>query len=126
MMIYGIGHDIVENKRIANLIKEHGDRFLDKILSKQEHEIYEQQINNVNYVAKRFAAKEAFAKGCGTGLRSPIVMRNISVLNDELGKPYFVFNDSINFWLMVRKICSCHISISDDELMSSAFVVLEV
>ena len=124
-MIYGIGHDIIENKRIDTLIETHGQRFLNKILTQQEQNIYLHHANKINYIAKRFAAKEAFAKACGTGLRSPILMHNISVLNNELGKPYFVFNENINLWLIMRKITNCHISISDDELVSSAFVVLE-
>ena len=124
-MIYAIGHDLIENKRIAQLIEAHGQRFIDKMLSKHEQIIFNQHKNQVNYLAKRFAAKEAFAKACGTGIRTPILMPNISVLNDELGKPYFVFDDAIDFWLLMRKINRCHISLSDDELISSAFVVLE-
>lgn len=124
-MIYGIGHDIVENNRIANLLELYGQRFINKVLSPIEQDIFKQQKYNINYVAKRFAAKESFAKACGTGLRTPIFMPSISILNNELGKPYFTFNENINFWLIMHKITTCHISISDEESISSAFVILE-
>ncbi len=124
-MIYAIGHDIVENTRIARMLEDYEQKFIDKVLSTSEQIIYRQRNDKVKYLAKRFAAKEAFAKACGTGLRSPILMPNISIVNNELGKPAFDFDISIKEWLMNKKIAYSHLSLSDETSISSAFVILE-
>ncbi len=124
-MIYGIGHDIVENQRIAVLLEKYGDGFVNKILSTSEQAIFAIRQDKTRFLAKRFAAKEAFAKACGTGLRAPILMPNISVTNDSLGKPSFEFDISIREWLAVRKIDYTHLSLSDEIMLSSSFVILE-
>jgi holo-[acyl-carrier protein] synthase len=124
-MIFAIGHDIVEISRIKVLFDRYGDALLRKILSPQERIIYQQEHKNINYLAKRFAAKEAFAKACNTGLRPPILLPNISVLNDSLGKPEFSFNQEIKHWLAVKNIQHCHLSISDEKNLAAAFVILE-
>ncbi len=124
-MIYSIGHDIVENIRIAKIIAKYGQRFINRVLSKEEREQLIVRQDKVKFIAKRFAAKEAFAKACGTGLRSPILMPSIIINNNELGKPIFNFNNEIMRWLKDRKINFCHLSLSDETNLSSAFVVLE-
>jgi holo-[acyl-carrier protein] synthase len=125
MAIYAIGHDIVENDRIKKLLNQHGQQFVLKILSKSEQKLLTTKTDKVRFIAKRFAAKEAFAKACGTGLRAPILMPSISIANDSLGKPSFIFDDSIQAWLDEKQITSCHLSLSDENSLSSAFVVLE-
>ena len=125
MAIYAIGHDIVENERIEKLLSKHGQKFVEKVLSESEQEILLTKTDKTRFIAKRFAAKEAFAKACGTGLRAPILMPNISITNDNLGKPYFLFDISISAWLNEKHITSCHISLSDEINLSSAFVILE-
>lgn len=125
-MIIGIGHDIVENERIHDLYLKYGDLFLKKVLSPEEISIFKQQQKSINYIAKRFAAKEAFAKACGTGIRAPILFPAITVMNNELGKPIFKFNEQIDTWLTTHTINSVHISLSDENKLSSAFVILEV
>jgi|SRR5579863_2989 len=125
MAIYSIGHDIVENKRISVLIEKYGQQFIDKVLSVSEKEILGTKNDKVKFVAKRFAAKEAFAKACGTGLRDPILMPRISICNDALGKPYFVLDSTILSYLKTCNIGEYHLSISDEVNLSSAFVVLE-
>lgn len=124
-MIFAIGHDIVEIKRIEELYTKYGNAFLNKILSEDEKIIYANNNKNSNYLAKRFAAKEAFAKACGTGLRPPILLPGISILNNEHGKPYFKFNVEIDSWLANNKIKTCHLSLSDEKILASAFVILE-
>lgn len=124
-MIFAIGHDIVENERIARLLDAYGQQFIDKILSNTEQMALFSRQNKARFIAKRFAAKEAFAKACGTGLRSPILMPQISVTNDALGKPSFVFTPAINQWLHAHQIIHCHLSLSDEINLSSAFVILE-
>ncbi len=125
MAIYSIGHDIVENKRIGALLEKYGLRFINKVLSISEKEVLEKKTDKVKFVAKRFAAKEAFAKACGTGLRAPILMPRISICNDALGKPYFVLDSIILNYLKTCNIGEFHLSISDEVMLSSAFVVLE-
>lgn len=124
-MIFAIGHDIVEIKRIEELYAKYGNAFLNKILSENEKTIYANKNKNSNYLAKRFAAKEAFAKACGTGLRLPILLPGISILNNQYGQPYFKFNAEITSWLANNKIKTCHLSLSDEKILASAFVILE-
>ncbi len=124
-MIYGIGHDIVDNQRINKLIVRYQQRFLQHILTPLEINIYTSGTSSSNFVAKRFAAKEAFAKACGTGLRSPILLTNISILNDSLGRPYLVLAEELVAWLNSSGISQWHLTLSDEKQFSSAVVVLE-
>lgn len=124
-MIYGIGQDIVENKRIARVFDLYGQRFLDKVLSIAEQEVFLRRKNKIQYIAKRFAAKEAFSKACGMGFRNPILMPRISILNAPSGKPIFVFDETITAWLNERAISGFHVSLSDEIATSTAFVILE-
>lgn len=126
MLIYGIGHDIVDNQRIKYLLEKYGNRFLNKILSSTEQQYLLINNNLPNFIAKRFAAKEAFAKACGTGLRTPILMSNITINNDHQGKPYLVFSSNLQHWLVQQHIGKCHLSLSDETNLSSAFVILEL
>ena len=125
-MIYGIGHDIVENRRIDNMLNKYGQLFVNKILSDSEKSIFVTHKDGSRFLAKRYAAKEAFAKACGTGLRTPILMPHISVINDALGKPSFIFNIEIENWLLSRNIVHTHLSLTDEITLSSSFVILEV
>lgn len=124
-MIYSIGHDIVENERISSILQKYPFRFIEKILSPTELAIYFTRHDKVRYLAKRFAAKEAFAKACKTGIRNPILFTAISVINNESGKPDFSFNEEIQQWLDIHQIKYAHLSLSDEVHLSSAFVVLE-
>lgn len=124
-MIFGIGYDIVSNERIHLLFKQFGVKFARKILSEEEQAIFLLHQQKELYLAKRFAAKEAFAKACGTGLRSPITLTHISVLNNSLGKPELSFSPQIDIWLKHRNIKHIHISLSDEKEFSGAFVILE-
>ena len=124
-MIYGIGQDIVENARIERVLELYGQRFIDKVLSKSEQLVLARRKNKVNYIAKRFAAKEAFSKACGTGFRNPILMPRISVLNAVSGKPQFEFDETIRLWLKRKQITRFHVTLSDEISTSTAFVILE-
>ena len=124
-MIYAIGHDIVENKRISEVLNRYGSRALKRILTDAEIEIFNQRDDKVKFLAKRFAAKEAFAKACGTGLRAPVLLSNISVINDSLGRPYFVLAPELEKWIKDRGIKNFHLTISDEKSLSSAIVIFE-
>ncbi len=77
------------------------------------------------FLAKRFAAKEAFAKALGTGLRAPATFQNIGIAHDDLGKPVFDLAQELQSHLESRGIRACHLSISDEKALAVAFVVLE-
>lgn len=124
-MIYGIGTDIVEVARIEASIGQFGNDIAKRILAESELANYEQSSIKPRFLAKRFAAKEAFSKALGTGLRAPATMQNIAVSHDDLGKPILVLADELQAFLLARNITKTHISISDEKNLAVAFVVLE-
>jgi|SRR5450830_389053 len=124
-MIFGIGTDIVEVSRIQASITQFGDDFAKRILADSELASYLQSQIKARFLAKRFAAKEAFSKALGTGLRAPATFQNIAVSHDELGKPILVLAPELQALLDSRHITQTHISISDEKNLATAFVVLE-
>lgn len=124
-MIYGIGTDIVEVARIDEALRRFGDDFARRILSEEEWPAFQQSRTRSRFVAKRFAAKEAFAKALGTGLRAPATFRNIGICNDVLGKPGFMLAPELQSLLQALDISAQHLSISDEKALAVAFVVLE-
>src|SRR5262245_49712144 len=86
-MIIGLGSDIVDVRRIADVIERHGERFLGRIFTATERDKAEHRANTVETYAKRFAAKEACAKALGTGLRRGVFWRDMGVINQRGGKP---------------------------------------
>ncbi|SUA35956.1 4'-phosphopantetheinyl transferase [Neisseria zoodegmatis] len=124
-MIYGIGTDIVALSRIEKLHKKYGQAFAERLLSRVEMLEYPQAVRPVNFLAKRFAAKEAFAKAVGTGIRSPVSLRNIGIGHDALGKPEFICEPELEKWLKDQGIRRVHLSMSDEEDKVLAFAVAE-
>ena len=124
-MIYGIGTDLVEVARIQDSLDRFGDHFALRVLSEREMQEFHLSNTKARFLAKRFAAKEAFAKALGTGFRSPVLFQNIIVGHDELGKPILEFDDELKSYLKEKNILSQHISISDEKNIATAFVVLE-
>ena len=124
-MIYGIGTDIVEVARIEASITQFGDDFAKRILAQSELASYQGSQIKPRFLAKRFAAKEAFAKALGTGLRAPATFQNIAVSHDELGKPILLLAPELQRFLNNKNITKTHVSISDEKNLAAAFVVLE-
>lgn len=124
-MIFGIGTDIVEVSRIEASIQQFGDDFAKRILADSEFPSYQQSQIKARFLAKRFAAKEAFSKALGTGLRAPATFQNIAVSHDTLGKPLLVLATDLQVLLQAKNIAHMHISISDEKNLAAAFVVLE-
>ena len=124
-MIFGIGTDIVEVTRIQASITQFGDDFAKRILADSELESYMQSQIKARFLSKRFAAKEAFSKALGTGLRAPATFQNIAVSHDALGKPILVLAPELQVLLASKHITQTHISISDEKNLAAAFVVLE-
>ena len=124
-MIYGIGTDVVEVSRIAEALNKFGDNFAKKILSEEEFSIFQKNKIKENFLAKRFAAKEAFAKAMGTGFRGEVNIKSIIITNNELGRPDFKLKNNISLLMKEKKIRCCHLSISDEKNIAVAFVILE-
>ena len=124
-MIYGIGTDIVEVARIEASITQFGDDFAKRILTDTEFSSYEKSAIKARFLAKRFAAKEAFSKALGTGLRAPATFQNIAVSHDALGKPILILATELQAFLAAKNILQTHISISDEKNLAAAFVILE-
>ena len=126
MKILGIGVDIVNNKRIKKSLTNKA--FIKRIFTSKEIFISKTQKNKTCYFAKRFAAKESFAKALGTGFRKSLNFKDIEILNNKLGKPYFSDNKKINkIILEVFKVKSSNffLSISDEKDYSIAFTIIQ-
>jgi holo-[acyl-carrier protein] synthase len=124
-VIYGIGTDIVATARIAQILERYGDAFAGRILAPDEWLSFQSSNAPARFLAKRFAAKEAFAKAAGTGLRTPVTLRNISVGHNALGRPELHFQPALSAWLVQQGIRAQHLSLSDEKDLAAAFVVLE-
>jgi len=124
-VIHGIGSDIVEYARIESMWTRYGLRFARRILGERELSGVESNPDPARLLAKRFAAKEAFAKAVGSGLRDPVSLRRIGITHDALGKPVLQFDEVLRTHLARLGITGHHLSISDERSMIVAFVVLE-
>ena len=126
MKILGIGVDIVENSRINKLLKN--KLFIKRIFSNSEILIATKIKNKNNYYSKRFAAKEAFVKSMGTGFRNSLNFKDISIINDKIGKPSFIISEKIKKIIKKKfKVTSFNffLSISDEKKYSLAYVILQ-
>lgn len=124
-MIHGIGTDLLDAERIRSGLARFGEHYVDRILAPAEHASYNASRDPARFLAKCFAAKEAFAKAAGTGLRPPVTLRNIAVLRDEQGKPFLQCATELDTWLAERGVTAHHVSLSDEGDLVLAFVVLE-
>lgn len=125
MAIHGIGTDIVEIARIEQALSRHGERFATRLLHPDELPEWHAAAAQSAWLAKRFAAKEAFAKALGTGLRGVVTLRNIGVRHDALGRPSFFCAPPLAAELALRGIQRLHLSLSDERAYVLAFVVME-
>ena len=125
MITLGNGVDIIENKRISKSIKN--SKFVKRVFSKYEIIFANKKHDKVSYYAKRFAAKEAFLKAIGIGLRNGINFTDITIKNNFQGKPFIKINDNIKKIIKKKykttKI-KIYLSLSDEKKYSIAFVVL--
>ena len=123
-MIYGIGTDLVTISRIAAMYERHGERALEKLLAENERAGCRTDPHPARYLAKRFAAKEALGKALGTGVREPVLLPNIGIVHDELGKPGFTFSPELADYLSQRGLIA-HLSLTDEGDSAQAFVIVE-
>ncbi|HKC45096.1 MAG TPA: holo-ACP synthase, partial [Burkholderiales bacterium] len=111
--------------RVAAALARHGDRFAHRILVAREYERFAAHRKPAAYLAKRFAAKEAFSKAMGTGIRAPVNWHNIGVVNHASGRPYLELSAVLADLVRRRGISNVHVSITDERGIAAAFVVLE-
>ena len=128
-MIFGLGTDIIQIDRIAAAVARHGDRFAQRILGPQEMEKYlrrkaKVEARGLRFLATRFAAKEAFSKAIGLGMRMPMTWRSAQILNAPSGKPIVVTSGALTDFMQTHGI-SAQVSISDEAEYAVAFVIVE-
>ena len=128
-MIYGIGTDICKIPRIEAALARHGERFAKKILGPQELEKFRARsaknaVRGVRFLATRFAAKEAFSKAIGLGLRMPMTWPAAQMLNHPSGKPMIVCSGVLADFMEKNRL-SAQVTISDEEEYAVAFVIVE-
>ncbi|QGZ38643.1 holo-[acyl-carrier protein] synthase [Pseudoduganella flava] len=128
-MIHGIGTDICKVPRIGEALARQGERFARRVLGPQELDVYRERaarnaVRGVRYVATRFAAKEAFSKALGLGLRPPMTWPAAQMLNDEQGKPQLVYSGALLRYMEEHRL-TAQVSVSDEEEYAVAFVIVE-
>ena len=124
-MIYGVGTDVVEIGRIAKALERFGERFARRVLCEPELKRFARHRLPANYLAKRFAAKEAFTKALGTGIHAPANWHGVWVTNLKSGKPVLEFTPALQQLMRQRKIAHAHVSLSDEKGVAFATVILE-
>jgi holo-[acyl-carrier protein] synthase len=124
-MIYGVGTDVVEIGRIEKALERFGERFARRILCEPELRRFAGHRLPASYLAKRFAAKEAFTKALGTGIRAPANWHGVWVINLKSGKPTLEFSDELKKLMVSRGVTHAHVSLSDEKGVAFATVILE-
>ncbi|HVE54145.1 MAG TPA: holo-ACP synthase [Ramlibacter sp.] len=128
-MIYGIGTDICDVRRIRASLDRHGDRFARKILSDAEFTTWQARSarwpeRGLRYLATRFSAKEAFSKAVGLGMRMPMTWRSCEVGKLPSGKPVIVLHGALKDWCAERGL-TAQVSVTDETDYAASFVVVE-
>ena len=128
-MIYGIGTDICDVRRIRASLERHGDRFAAKVLSDSEFATWKARgarwpERGVRYLATRFSAKEAFSKAIGLGMRMPMTWKLCEIANERSGKPVIVLHGALKVWFEARHL-SVHITVTDETDYAASFCVVE-
>ena len=128
-MIYGIGTDICDIRRIQATLARRGERFADKVLGPREIEVWRARSarvasRGVRFLATRFSAKEAFSKAIGLGMRLPMTWRACEIVNTASGKPEIVLHGELAAWFSARGL-HAHVSVTDETDYATAFVVVE-
>lgn len=128
-MIYGIGTDICDVRRVRASFERHGERFAQKILSDAELATWQARSarwpeRGLRYLATRFSAKEAFSKAIGLGMRLPMTWRNCEIAKAASGKPEIVLHGVLKEWFEAKGL-SAHVTVTDETDYAASFVVVE-
>jgi holo-[acyl-carrier protein] synthase len=124
-VIFGVGTDVVEIDRIEKALTRFGARFAERILCGPELSRFRKHRQPAAYLAKRFAAKEAFCKALGTGVKAPANWHGVWVTNQPSGKPELQFSEPLLKALSSRGILRAHVSLADERGVAVATVILE-
>lgn len=128
-MVYGIGTDLCDVRRIRAALERHGDRFAEKVLAEGELAVWRERRarwpeRGVRYLATRFAAKEAFSKAIGLGMRLPMTWRDCEIARLPSGQPVVVLHGALKRWFDTRGL-KAHVSVTDESDHAASFVVVE-
>ena len=128
-MIYGIGTDICDIRRIRSSLERYGERFVRKVLSDAEYASWQQRSarwpeRGVRFLATRFSAKEAFSKAIGLGMRMPMTWRACEVAKLPSGQPIIVLHGALKNWFEERNL-KVHVSVTDESDYAASFCVVE-
>ena len=128
-MIFGVGTDICDVRRIAATLARRGERFAERVLGPHELEVFRERhakvpARGVSYLATRFSAKEAFSKAVGMGMRSPMTWRACEIVNTPSGKPLIRLHGALADWFSERHL-EAQVSLSDETDYAVSFVIIE-
>ncbi len=128
-MIYGIGTDICDVRRIRASVERHGERFAAKVLSDAELKTWKARSarwpeRGLRYLATRFSAKEAFSKAIGLGMRMPMSWKLCEITNERSGKPFIVLHGELKTWFEAQGL-QAHITVTDETDYAASFCVVE-
>ncbi len=128
-MIFGVGTDVCDVRRIAATLARRGERFAEKVLGPHEIEVFRMrrakvEARGVSYLATRFSAKEAFSKAIGMGMRMPMTWRDCEVVKAASGKPQIRLHGALAEWFEARGL-QAHVSVTDETDYAASFVVVE-
>jgi holo-[acyl-carrier protein] synthase len=128
-LIYGIGTDVCDVRRIQATFERKGERFAEKVLGPGEigvfrHRLAKVPARGIRYLATRFSAKEAFSKAIGLGLRMPMTWRGCEILNHRSGQPYIQLHGELAAWFAARGL-TAHVTVTDESDYAASFVVVE-
>ena len=128
-MIYGIGTDICDIRRVRASLERNGERFAEKVLTEQELAVWRARSarwpeRGVKYLATRFSAKEAFSKAVGMGMTMPMTWRNCEITNLPSGQPTIVLHGAMKEWFEARGL-TVHITMTDESEYAASFCVVE-
>lgn len=128
-MIYGVGTDICDIRRIRQSLDRHGERFALKILSEGEFATWQRRSarwpeRGVRYLATRFSAKEAFSKAIGMGMRMPMSWRLCEISKLPTGQPVVILHGVLKDWFASQEL-TAHVSVTDETDYAASFVVVE-
>ncbi|BAF61680.1 holo-ACP synthase [Candidatus Vesicomyidisocius calyptogenae] len=125
-MIYGVGVDIVNIERVERILSKNKEGFVKRVLSEYEQVLFAKKGDSSTYCAKRFSAKEAFAKALGIGIGKIVSFQDLTICNNKQGNPYFIFSAKLCLYLVDKNIKKAHLSLSDEKFNAMAFVILEI
>jgi len=128
-MIYGIGTDVCDIRRIEATFARRGERFAERVLGDAEMKVFHArgaraQARGLRFLATRFSAKEAFSKAIGLGIRSPMTWRACEILNEPSGKPFVRLSGVLADWFDARGLVA-HVTVTDETDYAASFVVVE-